>query len=76
MKVVKGGKNNFDDIVKEDFGVMCSMLQDIQDKIKEVCPLRQIEFIKPIKYLILEAWMDAKNPDDTFLYANNLKSIK
>ena len=52
----------------DDFNTMRSMLSEIEMKIMQLDPLKQREFYAPIKNMIFEAWMDAKNPNDEFLY--------
>lgn len=56
------------DINTQDFNTMRSMLSEIEMKIMQVDPLRQMEFYKPIKTMIFEAWCDACNPKDDFLF--------
>lgn len=52
----------------EDFNTMRSMLSEIEMKIMQVDPLKQREFYLPIQQMIFEAWQDAGNPDDSFLF--------
>lgn len=52
----------------EDFNTMRSMLSEIEMKIMQLDPLKQKEFYKPIQYMIFEAWQDACNPNDSFIY--------
>jgi hypothetical protein len=54
--------------MSEEFDTMRLMLTDIQEKIKKAPATRQRQFIQPIRDLIFEAWQDAKNPEDDFLY--------
>lgn len=54
----------------EDFNTMRSMLSEIEMKIMQVDPLKQRMFYLPIRDMIFEAWQDACNPDDSFLYGD------
>lgn len=56
------------DVNTEDFNTMRAMLSEIEMKIMQVDPIKQMQFYKPIKHMIFEAWQDACNPDDTFLF--------
>lgn len=56
------------DINTEDFNIMREMLSEIERKIMQVDPLKQMQFYRKLKYIIFEAWQDACNPDDTFLF--------
>lgn len=55
----------------EDFNTMRQMLSDIEIKIMQLDPLKQKQFYQPIQYMIFEAWQDACNTNDTFIYGNN-----
>ena len=59
------------DVNTDDFNVMRSMLTEIEMKIMQLDPLKQRQFYKPIRDIIFEAYMDATNPEDSFLYQNN-----
>lgn len=52
----------------DDFNTMRKMLSDIEVKIMQVDPVRQFQFYQPLQEMILQAWQDANNPDDSFLY--------
>lgn len=52
----------------DNFNVMREMLSEIELKLLGVDPIKQYQFYQPIKQMIFEAWQDACNPDDTFLY--------
>lgn len=52
----------------EDFNTMRSMLSEIEMKIIQLSPLKQKQFYRPLQSLIFEAWYDACNPKDNFLY--------
>ena len=52
----------------EDFNTMRSMLSEIEMKIMQVDPLVQKQFYQPLQNIIFEAWQDACNPDDSFLF--------
>lgn len=52
----------------EDFNTMRDMLAEIELKILGVDLERQQTFIQPIKNFIFEAWSDACNKEDAFLY--------
>lgn len=56
------------DMNTEDFNTMRSMLSEIELKIMQVDPLKQKQFYTPIRDMIFEAWQDACNPDDNFLF--------
>lgn len=52
----------------DDFNTMRSMLSEIEMKIMQVDPQKQYDFYSPLKRIIFEAWQDACNPQDSFLY--------
>lgn len=52
----------------DDFNLMREMLSEIEMKIIQVDPWKQFEFYKFMRDVIYEAWVDACNPEDTFLY--------
>lgn len=52
----------------DDFYTMRSMLSEIEMKIIQLDPMKQRSFYKFIQKMILEAWQDACNPEDSFLY--------
>lgn len=52
----------------EDFNTMRSMLSEIEMKIMQVDPIKQREFYMPIRTMIFEAWQDACNNNDQFLF--------
>ena len=56
------------DMNTEDFNVMRSMLSEIEMKIMQLDPLNQREFYLPLQRIIFEAWSNACNPDDPFLF--------
>jgi len=56
------------DMNTEDFNTMRSMLSEIERKIMLVDPIKQKQFYQPIQRMILMAWEDACNPDDSFLF--------
>jgi hypothetical protein len=56
------------DINTEDFNVMRDMLSEIELKTLQVDPLKLRQFYQPLQHIIFEAWQDACNPDDNFLY--------
>jgi hypothetical protein len=60
------------DMNTEDFNVMRSMLSEIEMKIMQVDPIKQKQFYLPLQQIILEAWSDACNPDDSFLFPKPL----
>jgi len=57
------------DMNTEDFNVMRSMLSEIEMKIIQLSPIKQKEFYQPLQRMIFEAWSDACNPNDNFLFA-------
>lgn len=52
----------------EDFNVMRSMLSEIEMKIMQIDPIKQKQFYLPLQQIILEAWSDTCNPEDSFLF--------
>lgn len=54
-------------IIEDDFKGMKNMLDHIREKITEYPVYTQLEFIKPLKHMIFEAWQDAINDDNEFL---------
>lgn len=59
-------------LINEDFENVKKMLDVIRVKIAEYPISTQMEFIKPIKNMVYEAFTDANNPNDSFL--NDFKS--
>jgi len=59
------------DMNTEDFNVMRSMLSEIEMKIMQVDSIKQKQFYLPLQQIIFEAWSDACNPNDSFLYKDN-----
>lgn len=55
----------------EDYNTMRSMLSEIELKLMGVDPMTQMKFYHPIKAIIYEAWQDACNPTDSFLFPQN-----
>lgn len=64
------------DMNTEDFNVMRSMLSEIEMKIMQLDPMKQKEFYKPLQHIIFEAWSDATNPDDEFLFPKHTNPHK
>ncbi len=60
------------DMNTEDFNNMREMLSSIEMKIMQLDPMKQRQFYLPIKTMIYEAWSDACNPEDPFLYAKTV----
>lgn len=58
----------------EDFNTMRSMLSEIEMKIIQVDPIRQKQFYQPLQHMIFEAWQDACNPNDSFLYGKQVNN--
>lgn len=52
----------------EDFNTMRDMLSEIEFKLLGTDPIKQKKFYQPLQSFIYEAWKDACNPDDSFLY--------
>lgn len=52
----------------DDFNTMRAMLSEIEIKTLQVDPTRLREWYAPIRSMIFEAWNDACNPTDSFLY--------
>lgn len=70
-----GSKSTLMNMNTEDFNTMRSMLSEIEMKIMQVDPLRQKMFYYPLQQIIFEAWTDACNPKDDFLYGNENDNI-
>jgi hypothetical protein len=64
----KKRKQILNDMNTEDFNTMREMLSEIEMKIMQVDPIIQHQFYQTIKLVIFEAWCDACNPDDIFLF--------
>lgn len=60
--------NEWHQIIADDFKAMHAMLNDIEIKISGVQPEKQFEFIKHIKYLLVEAVKDVNDDKDSFLF--------
>lgn len=60
----------------EDFNTMREILSEIELKIVGVDPERQEQFYRLIKHIIFEAWQDACNPNDTFLFSTHTSKNK
>lgn len=52
----------------EDYNTMRKMLSEIELKLLGVDPMKQKQFYQLLQSMIHEAWMDACNPEDSFLY--------
>ena len=52
----------------DDFNCMREMLSEIEIKIMQLDPLKQREFYKSLQIMICEAWQDACNTNDSFLF--------
>jgi hypothetical protein len=57
-------------IINDDIDTMISMLNKIKVNINNVDLNTQMIFINPIKTMILEAYLDSCNKQDSFLYPN------
>lgn len=66
-------KQIYMDFNTDDFNTMRSMLNEIEMKIMQLEPLHQMVFYKPLQNIILEAWIDACNKNDGFLYKQPFK---
>jgi hypothetical protein len=53
--------------INRSFTAMKGMLDDIQEKITKYPVYTQLEFIKPLESIIIEAHLDASNESDEFL---------
>lgn len=51
-----------------DFNTMRGMLTMIETKIMQVDPMKQEEFYQPLQRIIFEAWQDACDPNNEFLF--------
>ena len=60
------------DMNTEDFNTMRNMLSTIEMKIMQLDPMKQREFYKPLQNWICEAWMDACDENNPFLFSNKL----
>jgi len=56
------------DMNTEDFNTMREMLSSIEMKIIQLDPMRQRQFYKTLQNMIFEAWQDACNTNDAFLF--------
>lgn len=65
------GKRMLNDMNTDDFNTMRSMLSEIEMKIMQVDPIKQKEFYQPLQRIIYEAWTDACNPNDSFLFKSS-----
>lgn len=54
-------------IIEDDFKGMKNMLDHIREKITQYPVYTQLEFIKPLKGMIFEAWKDAIDENNNFL---------
>jgi hypothetical protein len=54
--------------IAQDFEAMRKMLSDIEIKLLGVDPVQVWKFCRPLKEMICEAWADACNPNDSFLF--------
>lgn len=57
-------------IVDEDFESMHNFLNEIQIRTLGVDPSILMDFIRPLKNMIFEAWLDTSNSEDPFLFKN------
>lgn len=53
--------------INSDFNGIKNMLAIIQERISTYPVYTQLEFVKPILHMVVEAFQDATNPDDSFL---------
>lgn len=60
-------QSDYQKIISDDFTGMKQMLDEIHKNITEHPVYNQLEFIKPLKLIIFEAWQDSLNSDDKFL---------
>lgn len=58
-------------IIENDFTGMKNMLDHIREKIIQYPVYTQLEFIKPLKSIIFEAWQDAIDDKNEFLNKYN-----
>ena len=58
-------------IIEDDFKGMKNMLDHIREKITQYPVYTQLEFIKPLKSVIFEAWQDAIDDKNEFLNKYN-----
>lgn len=65
MSIVKHDFNT------EDYNTMREMISEIELKLIGVDPIRQKQFYLPLQQMIFEAWQDACNPKDSFLFGDN-----
>jgi len=54
-----------------DYNTMRSMISEIELKLIGVDPLKQKRFYQRLQSIIFEAWQDASNPNDSFLFPKN-----
>lgn len=60
-------------VLTEDFNTMREMLSEIELKILGVDLRKQQQFIQPLKNFIFEAWSDACDRTNPFLYRQPTK---
>lgn len=58
-------------VIADDFKTMKQMLESIELNIQDCSTIKQHEFIRPLKQIIVEAWMDATDSEDSFLRPEN-----
>ena len=54
-------------IIEDSFKGMNNMLDHIKESITQYPVYTQLEFIKPLKHVIFEAWQDAIDENNPFL---------
>lgn len=73
-KMTIESQTNYLKIIEDDFKGMTNMLNYIREKITQYPVYTQLEFIKPLKSVIFEAWQDACDDNNEFL--NNYEGEK
>lgn len=58
-------------VISDDFETMKQMLESIEINIQDCSTIKQHQFITPLKQIIVEAWMDATDKEDSFLRPEN-----
>lgn len=56
----------------DDYNAMRSMISGIETKLLGVDPIKQRSFYAPLLSLIAEAYKDACDPNDSFLYPKQI----
>jgi hypothetical protein len=61
-------QKDWSEIIAHDYQAMRDMISQIEIKLMGVDPKTQYSFYRPFRDMIMEAWQDANNPHDSFLF--------